>query len=252
MDRTEWLKQMRIKTEALYDYGAPLYWVKWGINDSDNEAHREYLQIFLGRVAQMGDILSAACGAGRYDGILCEAGHNVLGIDQSAGVLARARQHFPQERFPRLRYEKIGLQEMDFHAAYDGIICIDAMEHVCPEDYPVIMRAFCEGLKPDGLLYFTAETHETALEDGEDLEEAYRNARAQGLPVVPGEVVDEFDSAFSKAMSQLEVPGEIEHNAVYRYYPALDQVQAWVEQAGLIIVEEGYGNALYHIIARRG
>jgi hypothetical protein len=48
----------------------------------------------------------------RYDGILLEAGHSVVGIDQSAGMLARAR-----ERFPAARYEKMGLQEMDFRLA---------------------------------------------------------------------------------------------------------------------------------------
>jgi 2-polyprenyl-3-methyl-5-hydroxy-6-metoxy-1,4-benzoquinol methylase len=251
MDRSEWLKQMRIKAEALYDHGAPLYWVTWGIDDSDNATHREYLRKFLGLVAGPGDILSAACGAGRYDGILSEAGHSVLGIDQSVGVLARAREHFPQERFPRLRYEKIGLQEMDFHAAFDGAICMDAMEHICPEDYPGIMRAFREALKPGGMLYFTAETQETAVEDGEDLAEAYAKARAQGLPVVPGEVVDEMDSAYSQSMSQLEVPGEVSHNAVYRFYPGLEQVRGWIEQAGLVIVEEGHGSALHHFITRR-
>ena len=250
MERAEWLKKMRAMAEALYDHGASLYWVTWGVNDSDNETHREYLQRFLDLVAQPGDILSAACGAGRYDGILCAAGHRVLGIDQSAGVLARARQHFPLERFPRLRYEKIGLQEMDFHAAFDGAICMDAMEHICPEDYPGILCAFREALKPGGILYFTAETLETAVEDGEDLAEAYAKARAQGLPVVPGEVVDEMDSAYPQSMSQPEAPGEVLHNAVYRFYPPLEQVRAWIEQAGLLILEEGHGSAVHHFIAR--
>jgi len=251
MERAEWLKKMRTMAEALYDHGAPLYWVTWGINDSDNETHREYLHKFLGLIARPGHILSAACGAGRYDGILYEAGYSVLGIDQSAGVLARAREHFPQERFPRLRYEKIGLQEMDSHAAFDGAICMDAMEHICPEDYPGILGAFREALKPGGVLYFTAETLETAVEDGEDLAEAYAKARAQGLPVAPGEVVDEIDSAYPQAMSQLEASGEVLHNAVYRFYPALEQVRAWIDQAGLLILEEGHGSAVHHFMVRR-
>jgi hypothetical protein len=29
-----------------------------------------------------------------------EAGYSVVGIDQSAGMLARAREHFPIEQFP--------------------------------------------------------------------------------------------------------------------------------------------------------
>ena len=251
MERTEWLKQMRIKAEVLYDFGAPRYWVKWGIDDGNNETQREYLHKFLCLITQPSDILSAACGAGRYDGILYEAGHNVLGIDQSAGVLARAREHFPQESFPRLRYEKIGLQEMDFHTVFDGIICINSMEHICPEDYPSILRAFYEALKPGGVLYFTAETEETAVDDGEELEEAYVKAKGQGLPVVPGEVVDELYSAYPQVMSQSDAPAEVWHNAVYRFYPSLEQVKLWIDQAGLIILEEGYGSAVYHFIVRR-
>jgi 2-polyprenyl-3-methyl-5-hydroxy-6-metoxy-1,4-benzoquinol methylase len=251
MDRTEWLNQMRIKAEEYYNHGARLYWVKWGVNDNDNETHREYLQKFLSLVGKPGNILSAACGAGRYDGILCDAGHSVLGIDQSAGVLARAREHFPQERFPQLRYEKTGLQEMNFQGAFDGAICMDAMEHICPEDYPEIMRAFCEALKPGGLIYFTAETQETAVEDGEDLQEAYENARKQGYPVVFGEVVDEMDSAYPQAMSQMEIPDEVAHNAVYRFYPPVEQIRAWIEQARLAIIEEGHGSMVHHFITRR-
>ena len=55
MNRTEWLRQMRIKAEALYDHGAPLYWVKYGFDKSrDNVTHHEYLQRFLRLVAQPG------------------------------------------------------------------------------------------------------------------------------------------------------------------------------------------------------
>jgi len=95
-----------------------------------------------------------------------------------------------------------------------------------------------------------AETLETAVEDGEDLAEAYAKARAQGLPVVPGEVVDEMDSAYPQSMKPAGAPGEVLHNAVYRFYPPLEQVRAWIEQAGLLILEEGHGSAVHHFIAR--
>ena len=101
------------------------------------------------------------------------------------------------------------------------------------------------------MFYFTAETLETAIEDREELEEAYLKARAQGLPAVYGEVVDEMDSAYSQAVGPLEVSGEVLHNAVYRFYPPLNQIRAWIEQAGLVIVEEGHGRALHHFIARK-
>lgn len=253
MERTEWLKEMRSKAEALYDHGAPLYWVTWGMDNP--ETHRAYLQKLLGMMPPGGDILSAACGAGRFDGFLVEAGNNVFGVDQSAGMLRRAREHFPADRFPHLHYEKVGLQEIAatpaFQAAFDGIICMDSMEHICPEDYPGILHGFHNALRPGGLLYITVETHETAVEDGEDLAVAYERAKAKGLPVVPGEVVDEFDTAYPLAMGDGDVNGEVEHNAVYRFYPSLEQVRAWFAQAGLVILEEGHGDEVHHIIARK-
>ena len=145
MERAEWLKQMREMTEALYDHISPDYWVKFGLYE--NEAQQEYLQKFIKRIGRDRAVLSAACGAGRYDGMLLDAGQRVTGIDQSAGMLRRAKEHFPQAQ-----YQKMGLQEMDFHEAFDGAICMDALEHVCPEDWPGIMKRFREALKPGGLL----------------------------------------------------------------------------------------------------
>jgi SAM-dependent methyltransferase len=218
MERAKWLKQMRGEAEALYDQLSPEYWVKLGLYA--NETHREFLQKFLERVPPHSTLLSAACGAGRYDGLLLEAGHGVVGIDQSAGMLARAR-----ERFPGARYEKIGLQEMDFREAFDGVICVDAMEHVCPEDWPGILRGFREALKPGGVLYFTLE-----LAEADEVQEAYERAKALGLPVMSGELAD---------------------GTVYHYYPSLEQVRAWIGQAGLALEEEGTGNGYEHFVVRK-
>ncbi len=240
MERAEWLEQMREKAEALYDHFSPQYWVKFGLYA--NETHREYLDKFLERVAPRSTLLSAACGAGRYDGILLEAGHSVAGIDQSEGMLARAREHFPE-----VQYEKMGLQEMDFREAFDGIICMDAMEHVCPEDWPGILRRFQEALKPGGVLYFTVD-----LAEADDVEAAYERAKALGLPVVFGEVADEVEEAYErvKALGPRAVSGELSDPAVYHYHPSLEQVRAWIGQAGLAIEEEGTGNGYEHFVVR--
>ena len=245
MEREEWLQQMRRKAEGLYDQISPQYWVTFGFYE--NETHRAYLQRFLDLVGQPGLILSAGCGAGRYDGILLEAGHKVLGIDQSGGMLKRAQEHFPPERFPQLRYEKMGLQEIASREAFDGVICIDAMEHVSPEDYPHILRNFQEALKPGGMLYFTMDRGEPG-----ELEEAYARARAKGLPVVFGEVVDRVDESYSEVNeSDQPVTGGLADTAVYHFYPSLDQAHEWIEQAGLVIEEEGVGSGYHHFLARK-
>ena len=243
IERAEWSKKVRAMAEALYDHGAPAYWVKWGL--SLDPMHREFIEKFLGRLSVPSDILDAACGAGRFDGILSEAGHRVLGIDQSSGVLAKAQEHFPQEHFPTLNYVKIGLQEMDFQTAFDGIICMDAMEHICPEDYPGILHGFQEALKPGGVLYLTADRAE---EPDFDLEAYYERAKAAGLPVVFGEVAD--DAAFERALEHPEVSGEQADIAVYHYYPPLEKVREWINQAGLAIEEEGMGSGWCHFLTR--
>lgn len=239
MERAEWLKKMRSNAEALYDRFSPRYWVTWGLGE--DETHQHYLQTFLKRVVPGGAILSAACGAGRYDGRLLDAGHSVVGIDQSAGVLARAKEHFPE-----VRYEKMALQEMHFREMFDGIICMDAMEHIPPEDYPGILRGFQEALKPGGVLYFTADREE---DPDFDLEMYYEQAKASGLPVVFGEVVDE--AAFEQAMQQPDVSDELTDRAVYHYYPPLEKVRAWIDQAGLTIEEEGAGSGFHHFVVRK-
>ena len=134
MERAEWLKLMRSRAEALYDRFSYRYWDTWGMDVSDT--HREYLQKNQDRIPPGGMILSAACGAGRFEGFLLEAGHSVVGIDQSEGVLAKAKEHFP-----KVQYKKMALQEMDFRETFEGVICMDAMEHICPEDYPGIFQA---------------------------------------------------------------------------------------------------------------
>lgn len=240
MERAAWLQRMRNMAEEAYDTFSPRYWVTFGLGA--DSSHKVYLRKFLDLVGPPGKILSAACGAGRFDGILMEAGHSVLGIDQAAGMLTRAREHFPAEQFPQLRYERIGLQEMDFHEEFDGAICMDAMEHICPEDWPGIIKGFAAALKPGGLLYFTAD-----VRDPVDVEAAYRRALAKGLPVVYGEIADEVDAAYQQALEG----GEVRDQCVYHFSPSLEQVRSWLEQAGFAVVEIGAGDEYQHIIARK-
>lgn len=234
---------MRAQAEALYDHLAPAYWTTFGFYD--NEAHRQFIQKFLERLAPQSSLLDAGCGAGRYDGLLLEKGHRVLGIDQSAAMLARARQHFPQEGFPELRYAQIGLQEMEFQAEFDGAICVDAMEHVCPEDWPGILMRFHRALKPGGVLYLTVEAP-----DWEEVRASYEKARAQGLPVVFGEVVDELDDAYTQVAAQENsaILGGQADRSVYHYHPSAEQVRTWLDQAGLSVEEEGSGNWYSHLL----
>lgn len=122
---------------------------KW---ENIGEIHKKNLLYFLSLLHKGTTILDAGCGTGKYWGIIKENGYNVLGIDQSQQMLNKAAS-----KFPDVEVRKIGLQEMDYTNAFDGIICIDAMENVFPEDWKLVLNNFHRALKNGGVLYFTVE-----------------------------------------------------------------------------------------------
>ena len=224
MDRITWLREMRHNCEEEYDTRwAPLYGEKWGLYN--NTTHQQFIQEFLTLLSQRSIILDAACGAGRYLPFLIEKGHSIMGIDQSQGMLAHAKA-----KFPGVQFEKVGLQEMAYREVFDGVICIDAMENVCPEDWPLVLSNFHRALKENGYLYFTAETVENADED--EIKQAFARGQQAGLPVVYGEWPDD--------------------EGVYHYHPTNQQVRKWTQRAGFEILKEGNGEIwYYHILVRK-
>jgi SAM-dependent methyltransferase len=166
-------------------------------------------------------------------------------------MLAQAWEHYPAERFHGLRYEKMSLQELDFPAEFDGILCMDALEHICPEDILVILANFYKALKPGEVLYFT----EDVFEQG-DYRESYERARSMGLTVLFGEVVDELDEAYQEAMEHdwcdptRVVSGERLDHSVYHYHPSMPQLRQWLSQAGFNLLDEATGDDYAHYLAR--
>jgi 2-polyprenyl-3-methyl-5-hydroxy-6-metoxy-1,4-benzoquinol methylase len=222
VDRKAWLKETRRVCEEKYNAYAPLYWDTYGLYC--NTTHLQFIREFLAMFPPNSRILDAACGAGRYLPFLMEKGHTVMAVDQSQRMLERLH-----EKFPLVKYEQIGLQEIAFREDFDGIICMDAMENVPPEDWPLVLGNFHRALRPGGLLYFTAETAEN-LEDV-DLQQAFEKAQAAGLPVVYG-----------------ENPGE----DVYHYHPTNGQVREAARQAGFKVLKDADGEIwYYHLLAHK-
>ena len=222
MDRITWLREMRRDCERQYHREALLYDEEGGVYN--NATHQQFLQVFLSLLPHSSTILDAACGTGRYLPFLLDKGHSVIGIDQSQGMLERAKA-----KFPHIQFEKVNLQEIAYQDVFDGGICMDAMENVCPEDWALVLNNFHRELKPNGYLYFTAETIENADED--EIKHAFERAKQAGLPVVYGEWPDE---------------------EVYHYHPTNQQVKEWAQQAGFEILIEGNGEIwYYHILVRK-
>lgn len=217
--RSEWLKEKRRETEERYDtLWAPLYGKKWGLYN--NATHQKFIHELLGILPKSCSLLDAACGAGRYFPMLIDEGHTVVGIDQSLGMLSRVMAEFPS-----IHVEKVGLQEMRYDETFDGVICVDAMEHICPEGWLLVLNNFHRALKPHGYLYFTVE-----LADAPEIEAAFVRGQESGLPIVLGEWIN---------------------GDVYHYYPAIQQVREWVKQAPFQLIREGDGDSYHHFIVKR-
>jgi len=219
MIRSEWIKKKRRESEQRMDVlFAPVYDENWGrIIDP---IHQQFVQQMVELCPPDGTILDAACGTGKYWHILTTDDKTLVGIDQSQGMLERGKA-----KFPDVLVEKMGLQEMQYEAAFDVIVCVDAMEFVFPEEWLLVLNNFYHALKSYGHLYYTVE-----LIDNLEIAREYQKGIEMGLPVVPGESATE--------------PG-------YHYYPGMDQVRTWLQKAHFTILEEAEGDEYHHFRAKK-
>ena len=72
---------------------SPRYDQNWG---EISPSHAAFVARLAGLVRQGGAVLDAACGTGKYWPALLAAGLRITGVDQSAGMLARAHRKYPE------------------------------------------------------------------------------------------------------------------------------------------------------------
>ena len=207
MDRQTWLDQRRTAVLASYDQEAPTY----DDRSYPTETQRDWVARLLRACPPGGTILDAPCGTGKYFSMVAAAGHRVVGADQSAGMLAQARA-----RGIAIALDQVRLQELPYTSEFDGIMTIDAMENVPPEDWPLVLANLHRAARPDGLIYLTVEEVAELV-----IAEAFAALTRRGLPAVRGEVID----------------GDV---AGYDYYPGRDRVTDWFHAARLQIMDESF------------
>lgn len=218
VERKEWLIEKRRKAEERYDTIFSLdYDEKWGYIE---EEHKRMILKFVSHLGENPYILDAACGTGKYWSILKEYNLLIKGIDQSHEMLKKAK--VKNEKYET---EKKGLQEINEIDTYDGIMCIDAMENVFPEDWKDVLENFYNALKKEGKLYFTVETV-----GKEELDEAFSAGKKLGLPIVYGEVA---------------------HQGGYHYYPEIVYVQQLLKDAGFKVIEESISDGYHHFLSEK-
>ena len=221
-DREAWLLSLRRRNELQEDELDPTFDEEWGEID---DGHRTFVEGFVSRLPAGGRVLDAACGTGKYFGIVLGSGRSVVGADQSRAHLATARAKHPEAVL-----EQHDLQDLLYQGEFDGVMCVDAMEFVPPEDWPLVLGRFHKALRSRGLLYLTVE-----LLRHEDVLAMNAQTRSWGMPVVEGEVMWDGPDGY------------------YHHYPSLPRVRAWLAEAGFAIDdelegpwEEGY--AYHHVL----
>jgi len=123
------------------------------------------------------------------------------------------------------------LTGIDAVGAFGGVICVDAMEYVPPEEWPIVLSAFHRALEPAGLLYLTVEEADRA-----ELDREFEQLRRAGHPVVPGE--------------SIQGPDPREDDG-YHFYPSSGSVDGWLRDAGFEVLVDEPGDDYRHLIARR-
>ncbi|MGZ6297411.1 MAG: class I SAM-dependent methyltransferase [Candidatus Limnocylindrales bacterium] len=178
----------------------------------------------VGRLLELtrprGTVLDAPCGTGKYWPQVLASGRSVVGVDQSIGMLREAAA-----KHPDVPLAPIGLQELPFEGEFDAVMCIDALENVGPEDWPIVLERLRASARPGAPLYLTVE-----LANEADVRRDFETARAAGEPVVPGESFD---------------------GVGYHYYPTREAVHAWLDGAGLERLDEFDGDEYRHFLLRR-
>ena len=207
MDRATWLADRQAAVIAAYDAGAPEY----DQHEYPSETQRAWVIRVLRRLPPNSLVLDAPCGTGKYFPIIAAAGHRVVGIDQSSGMLDQARA-----RGIAVSLERMSLQELSYQQQFDAVLTIDALENIPPEAWPLVLANLHRAVRPGGLLYLTVEEVDDSVIDA-----AFGELSHQGQPAVRGEVIE----------------GDV---AGYHYYPGRAQVLAWFATEGLEVVEEGF------------
>jgi SAM-dependent methyltransferase len=222
--RGAWLANLRRVNERQEDALAGDFDTRWG---EVEPTHQRFVERFLSRLPPDGRVLDAACGTGKYFPMVLASGRRLLGVDHAGAYLANAAAKFPQ-----VPTEKHDLQDLPYRGEFDGVLCVDAMEFVPPEDWPVVLERLHRALRPEGWLYLTVE-----LAPGDRVRAANEAARRSGLPVVEGEVIWE------------------EPDGYYHHYPSMPQVRAWLADAGFAVQEQAEGPwheggyAYHHVLA---
>lgn len=207
-------ERRRVSVDRFDTLHSPHYDENWG---AVSPSHAASVARLTKMIRPAGEVLDAACGTGKYWPVLLAAGFRVIGVDQSTGMLARARR-----KHPDVPAQVGALQDLaaakDMRSRFDGLLCVDAMEGVPPEDWPGVAAGLAGVLKPSAPAYITVEVH-------------------------PGPLPPPTDPR--------QLPGELTEGGGYHFYPARHQARDWLADAGFAVEQEREADSYWHFLLTR-
>lgn len=134
------------ETRAAYDTVAADYAEQLKDQLASKSSDRAILAAFAELVA--GPVLDVGCGPGHVTAHLRELGVATSGVDLSPGMVAVAR-----EAYPDIRFEVGSMTALDVpDASLGGIVAWYSIIHTPPESLPAVFAEFRRALAPGGVL----------------------------------------------------------------------------------------------------
>jgi SAM-dependent methyltransferase len=190
----------------------------WG---AISPSHARFLEALLERTRHGAVLLDVACGTGKYWPAILAAGRHVVGVDQAPGMLEEARR-----KHPAVPSGLIAMADLRYESAFSGVLCVDALENVGPEDWPRTLARIVAAARHGSTLWMTVEL----AEDEVALERSWWAASAAGHPVVPGE---DFDGTG------------------YHYFPTDAELDDWLEDISVDRLATEDADGYRHLLLRR-
>lgn len=118
--------------------------------------------LFFSRVLKGTAVLDVCCGSGHVTKELVKRGYQVTGVDQSADLIALARQQLPAAKF-----EQQDICSLQLPARYDAALStFDSLNHILTiEDLSQAFRHIHAALNRDALFVFDMNLHEAYTVD---------------------------------------------------------------------------------------
>ncbi|MBN1212804.1 MAG: class I SAM-dependent methyltransferase [candidate division Zixibacteria bacterium] len=157
-------QQYEFDFEAVFDPDDYFYFYEDIITDEVTERQVLFLIREL-ELDQPRKILDLACGHGRHANRLAGLGHEVTGVDLTAGFLEAARREAEGKKL-KVRYLQKDMREISFDEEFDRVLLMfTALGYFSDEENFKVLENIHRALKPGGLLCFDTINRDLMLKN---------------------------------------------------------------------------------------